>query len=108
MPRSFSRLFVCSGRLRQRRARLVDEAEGLDHLVSTRFDLYLAPHTGVLARAAAYSIDTLRWGPRELGEGVHALCADFPARQGERLRTLGHVGLLGGLIGGVGYDAEEV
>jgi hypothetical protein len=43
-----------------------------------------------------------------LGVGVHALYVDFPARQGVRDRTLRHVGLLVGLIGGVCYDAEQV
>src|SRR5919112_3408679 len=108
MPRSFSRLFVCSGRLRQRRARLVDEAEGLDHLVSTRFDLYLAPHTGVLARAAGDGIDASRCELSQLRVGLHALRADLPARQSECSRTLRHVGLLGGLICGVGYCAKQV
>src|SRR3712207_8272355 len=75
MPWSFSRLFVCPGPLRQRDARLVDEVEGAYHLVATRFDAHLALHTSVVLRAAAYGIDTPRWEPRELGEGVHPLCA---------------------------------
>src|SRR3712207_6583491 len=77
-------------------------------LGSTRFDLYLAPHTSVLARAAADGIDAPGYGLRELRVGSYALCADFPARQGERIRTLHHVDLLVGLIGGVGQDAEQV
>ena len=36
--------------------RLVDQAEGDDALVSTRFEAYLAPHTRVLARAAGDGI----------------------------------------------------
>jgi hypothetical protein len=53
MPQSFSRLFVRSGGLRQRDARLVDEVEGAYHLVATRFEVHLAPHTSVVLRAAA-------------------------------------------------------
>src|SRR5215203_1257155 len=76
-------------------ARLVDKVEGANHLVSTRFEAFLAPRAGVLARAAADGIDApMGWYLGELRVGVHALDAYLPARQGERLRTLGHVGLL--------------
>src|SRR3712207_9383521 len=79
---------------------LADEVEGACDLGSTRFDLYLAPHTGVLPRAAAEGIDAPGYGLRELRVGSYALCADFPARQGVRIRTLHHVGPLLRLIGG--------
>ena len=36
--------------------RLVDEVESADVLICTRFQDYLAPHAGVLARAAADGI----------------------------------------------------
>src|SRR4051794_31776452 len=107
MPRS-SRLFVCLCAYDNNDVRLVDEVEGANHLISTHFEAFLAPHTGVLARAAADGIDATRWQPRELRVGVHALDAYLPSRQGERLRTLGHVGPLVWLIGGVGRDAEQV
>src|SRR5215217_3082001 len=45
---------------------------------------------------------------REIGVGFNALYSDLPARQSERLRTLGYVGFLGGLIGGIGYCAQQV
>ena len=51
--RFISPLFVCSGRLRQRDARLVDEVQGAYHLVATCFEVHLAPHTSVVLRAAA-------------------------------------------------------
>src|SRR5215212_7605405 len=47
-------------------------------------------------------------GPRELRVGSQALCADFRARQGVCNRSLRHVGLLVGLIGGVGQNGEQV
>jgi hypothetical protein len=60
--------------------KLVDELEGDNAFVSACFDVYLAPHTRVLPRAAGNSIDALRGGAlKELREGVHVLSADFPA-----------------------------
>jgi hypothetical protein len=83
--------------------------EGVDHLCSTRFEALFAPDTRVLPRAATDGVLPRCWARRELIRvGFQALYADLPARQSERLRTLGYVGLLGGLIGGVGYCAKQV
>jgi hypothetical protein len=107
MPRS-SRSIRRLGDYDNNDPRLVDEVEGDYDLVSTPFVLHLAPNTDVLARAADDGIDDPRCGLKELGVGARALCADLTARQGECISTLGHVGLLVGLVGGVGRDAEEV
>ncbi len=40
---------------------LADEVESIDYLVSTRFEAFLAPHTGVLLRAAGNGIYASRW-----------------------------------------------
>ena len=57
---------------------LADEVEGMDHLGSTRIDVHLAPHTGVLPRAASDGIDAPRWKPRELRVGSYALSLISP------------------------------
>ena len=82
--------------------------EGDNDLGSMRFVPSFAPHTSVLPRATGDGIDAPRCGLRELRVSVHALYADLPARQGVGIRTLSHVGLLVGLIGGIGYGAERV
>ncbi len=43
------------------RAPLADEVESIDYLVSTRFEAFLAPHTGVLPCATGDGIYTPRW-----------------------------------------------
>src|SRR3712207_8905467 len=53
---------------------------------STRFVAYLAPHPGVLPRAAADGIDAPRCELRELREGLHALRAYLPARDRKSTR----------------------
>jgi hypothetical protein len=65
--------------------------EGICDLGSMRFDVYHAPHTGVLLRAAADGIDAPRWERRGLREGGHALYADLRAREGVCRRNLHHV-----------------
>jgi hypothetical protein len=58
---------------------LVDEVEGDNAFVSACFNVYLAPHTRVLPRAAGNSIDALKGALKKLREGVHVLSVDFPA-----------------------------
>ena len=36
---------------------LLDEVEGVDDLLSTEFEALFAPHTRILARAAAYGVN---------------------------------------------------
>ncbi len=61
MPRSSRFIRLLGAYADNNTTTLADEVESIDYLVSTRFEAFLAPHTGVLPRAAGNGIYASRW-----------------------------------------------